>query len=168
MASEVGMASDVDEMTDALLEASRALVAVAARSLTEVDGDLTLAQFRALVILHRYGPLPVTTLAERIGVHQSSATRIAARLARSSLVLTGKSAQDRRLTIVRLAQGGQELVERVLAMRRRHIATVVAELPLLDVEITVAALRSFASATIDGVLPRPVAEGAGTGDHWLL
>jgi DNA-binding MarR family transcriptional regulator len=155
-------------MTDALLEASRALVAVAARSLNEVDGDLTLAQFRALIVLHRYGPLPVTTLAERIGVHQSSATRIAARLSRSSLVVTGKSAQDRRLTIVRLGQAGRELVERVLAGRRRHIASVVATMPPADVEAAVVALRAFAEASMDGTLPASVTEGAGTGDHVLL
>ena len=40
-----------DSLTDALLTASRALVAVAARSLAAVDDDVTLPQYRALVVL---------------------------------------------------------------------------------------------------------------------
>src|SRR5919199_1157866 len=58
-----------DMLTDALLEASRALVAVAARSMADLADRLTLAEFRALVVLHRTGPLPVTLLAERVDGH---------------------------------------------------------------------------------------------------
>ena len=43
-------------LTDALLTASRALVAVAARSLAAVDDDVTLPQYRALVVLAVAGP----------------------------------------------------------------------------------------------------------------
>ncbi|MBS2539761.1 hypothetical protein KGQ20_44170 [Catenulispora sp. NF23] len=42
---------DVDRVTDAVLTASRLLVAVSARSLNEVEDSLTLPQFRALVVL---------------------------------------------------------------------------------------------------------------------
>jgi hypothetical protein len=46
-----------DGLVDAVLGASRALVAVAARSLAGVDGDVTLAQYRVLVELAARGPL---------------------------------------------------------------------------------------------------------------
>src|ERR671933_1682813 len=120
---------DHELLTDALLDASRALVAVAARSLADVADRLTLAEFRALVVLHRAGPLPVTVLAERVGVHQSTATRIAARLGRRELVASDKSPEDRRLTVVRLTPGGRTLVESVIARRRADIADVVRRLP---------------------------------------
>jgi DNA-binding MarR family transcriptional regulator len=120
---------DTERLTEALLEASRALVAVAARSLAQIGERLTLPEFRALVVLHRIGPLPVTVLAEHVGVHQSTATRIAARLRRRELVATDKGEQDRRLTVVRLSPAGASLVDDVFARRRADIAAVVARLP---------------------------------------
>src|SRR5919199_688323 len=141
---------DENEMlTDALLEASRALVAVAARSMADVADRLTLAEFRALVVLHRTGPLPVTLLAERVGVHQSTATRIAARLGRRELVASDKSPEDRRLTVVRLTPAGQALVEGVVARRRADIAEGVRRLPKSRVVEAHVALQAFADALQD-------------------
>ncbi len=54
------------------LLASRALVAVAARSVDEVQSDLTLPQYRALVVLGSRGGLKVTVLADEVGVHAAS------------------------------------------------------------------------------------------------
>jgi len=141
---------DEDELlTDALLDASRALVALAARSMDGLADRLTLAEFRALVVLHRTGPLPVTLLAERVGVHQSTATRIAARLGRREFVASDKSPEDRRLTVVRLTPAGQSLVEGVVARRRAEIAEVVRRLPKARVVQAHSALRAFADALQD-------------------
>ncbi len=131
------------ELTHALLEASRALVAVAARSLDDLDDDLTLPQFRALVVLHTAGPLSTTALAEQVGVHQSTATRLTARLDRQQLVTRTKDQQDRRLTIVELAPSGQALVERVMDRRTQDIATVVRSMGPATAGEAVAALRAF-------------------------
>ncbi|HYY09480.1 MAG TPA: MarR family transcriptional regulator [Kineosporiaceae bacterium] len=135
---------DHERLTDALLDASRALVAVAARSLADVADRLTLPEFRALVVLRRTGPLPVTVLAEHVGVHQSTATRIAARLQRRDLVATDKSEHDRRLTVVRITPGGGAMVDEVFARRRADIAAVVARLRDADVLQAHAALQAFA------------------------
>ena|SRR5690349_15566417 len=137
-------------LTDALLEASRALIGVAVRSMDGLADRLTLAEFRALVVLHRTGPLPVTLLAERVGVHQSTATRIAARLGRRELVASDKSPEDRRLTVVRLTPAGQSLVDGVIARRRADIAEVVRRLPKARVAQAHSALQAFAEALQDG------------------
>jgi DNA-binding MarR family transcriptional regulator len=139
-----------DMLTEALLEASRALVAVAARSMTDVANRLTLAEFRALAVLHRTGPLPVTLLAERVGVHQSTATRIAARLGRRDFVAAEKSPEDRRLTVVRLTPAGRSLVEAVIARRRAEIAEVVGRLPKGLVRQAHTGLQAFADALQEG------------------
>ena len=158
-----------DMLTDALLEASRALVAVAARSMADVADRLTLAEFRALVVLHRAGPLPVTLLAERVGVHQSTATRIAARLGRRELVASEKSPEDRRLTVVRLTPAGRSLVEGVIARRRADIAEVVRRLPKGRVVEAHAALQAFADALQDGGQPKlPSARSSPAADAWSL
>src|SRR5919202_278425 len=151
-----------DMLTDALLEASRALVAVAARSMADVADRLTLAEFRALVVLHRAGPLPVTLLAERVGVHQSTATRIAARLGRRDLLASEKSPQDRRLTVVRLTPAGQSLVEDVIARRRADIAEVVRRLPKGRVVQASAALQAGGQARLPSARTSPAT------DAWSL
>jgi DNA-binding MarR family transcriptional regulator len=159
---------DGDQLTDALLEASRALVAVAARSLDGVADRLTLAEFRALIVLHRTGPLPVTSLAERVGVHQSTATRIAARLGRRELVTSQKSAEDRRLTVVSLTPSGRSLVDQVIARRRADIADVVRRLPRSRVVDAHSALQAFAAALQEQGQAAMPAHGSRATDAWSL
>jgi DNA-binding MarR family transcriptional regulator len=160
---------DADLLTDALLDASRALVAVAARSLADIADQLTLPEVRALVVLHRVGPLPVTLLAERVGVHQSTATRIAARLRRRDLVGTDKGRGDRRLTVVRLTPAGRSLVDGVIERRRAEIAAVVRRLPDADVRGAHAALSAFADALQRGGPPEPSPTHASpAADAWAL
>jgi len=47
---------DRETVVDAVLSASRVLVAVAARSLSGVAEDVTLTQYRSLVVLASRGP----------------------------------------------------------------------------------------------------------------
>ena len=159
---------DRELLTDALLDASRALVAVAARSLADIADQLTLPEVRSLVVLHRVGPLPVTLLAERVGVHQSTATRIAARLRRRDLVATDKDRDDRRLTVVRLTPVGRSLVDGVVERRRAEIADVVRRLPEADVRGAHAALTAFADALLgEAAAGLPPAHTAAA-DAWSL
>src|SRR5579875_2119893 len=72
--------------TDELLTASRALVAVAARSLALVEDQVTLPQYRALVILASREELRPVDLAGVLGVSPSTATRMCDRLVRKGLV----------------------------------------------------------------------------------
>ena len=76
-----GEASGTTEgVVDSLMRASRALVAITARSLASVSDDVTLPQFRTLVVLAHGGPQTVTALAEHLGVHASTMTRMCTRL----------------------------------------------------------------------------------------
>ena len=70
------VAADVDAVTDAVLTASRALVGVAARSLAVVDAEVTLPQYRALVVLAARGPRLVGELADELSIHPSTETRL--------------------------------------------------------------------------------------------
>lgn len=123
------IAHEVDATTDALLTASRALVAVAARSLAGVD-RLTLPQFRGLVVLTRPDPVTVGDLAEALDVHPSTATRLCDRLERKGLVRRRPGvASDRRETTVTLTAQGRRLVGRVTDRRRRDLAAIAAATP---------------------------------------
>src|SRR5438270_8314788 len=105
---------------DATLTASRALVGVVARSLAEVLEQITLPQFRVLVVLCADGPLRSGVLADRLGIHQSTFTRTADRLVTQGWIRREVSPESRREVIVELTDEGQELVLSVMKARRRE------------------------------------------------
>lgn len=115
-------------MVDGLLIASRALVGVAARSLADVD-EITLPQWRALVVLSSRPGSTVSDLAEALDVHPSTATRLCDRLVRKRLVRRTRGTVDRRSTQLHLTAGGRRLVDRVTARRRRDLAAIVSGMP---------------------------------------
>src|SRR2546423_475040 len=110
---------------DITLAASRALVGVVARSLAEVLEQITLPQFRVLVVLFAEGPLRSGVLAERLGVHQSTFTRTADRLVGQGWIRREVSAESRREVIVDLTDAGQKLVLDVMEARRREIERIL-------------------------------------------
>ena len=138
---------DLEAATEALLVASRALVGVAARSLADVE-DITLPQFRALVVLTRPGTVTVGDLAQVLDVHSSTATRLCDRLERKRLIRRRPGVSpDRRETPVSLTAKGRRLVERVTDHRRRDIATIASSMSPEDRESVICGLAAFAVAT---------------------
>jgi DNA-binding MarR family transcriptional regulator len=140
------MVVDTDEVTDALLVASRALVAVAARSLASVDSDVTLSQYRALVVLASRGPQTVGQLADEIGVHASTATRLCDRLVSRRLITRVQGVANRRETHITLSVKGRRLVDDVTKRRRSELRTIVRRLPAELTQPMIVALNSFAAA----------------------
>ena len=63
-----------DLLVDAVLSASRVLVAIAARSLADVGEEVTLTQYRSLVVLASRGPQGVAALAEAVSVTPPTAS----------------------------------------------------------------------------------------------
>jgi len=68
--------SDRDEVVDGVLRAGR-LVAIAAGSLAEVGEEVTLTQYRSLVVLAPHGPQGIGSLAEARRVTSPTASRLA-------------------------------------------------------------------------------------------
>src|SRR3954469_8501995 len=113
-----------DPVVDAVLRASRALVALTSRSLSVVNEDVTLPQFRSLVVLSTAGPQTVSALADRLAVHASTMTRMCNRLVTRGLVVRVPSAVDRREVVIALTEMGTSVVENVMAARRRELDQV--------------------------------------------
>ena len=147
---------DLDLVTDAVLTASRALVGVAARSLAVVDPEVTLPQYRALVVLASRGPRLVGELAEALGIHPSTATRLCDRLVVKKLVTRTTGRDNRRETTISLSVKGRRLVDRVTVLRRREIEAIVERVPSDLWSATVAAL-----ARVRGGRRRAAAAGVG-------
>jgi len=117
------------DLVDALLVASRAMIAIASRSLAETDQDVTLAQSRALVLLASHGPLRGIDIAADLGVAPSTATRMCDRLLRKGLLERSRATPDRREVRVTLSDTGRELVREISHRRREVLDRVVDALP---------------------------------------
>ncbi|WP_067829167.1 MarR family winged helix-turn-helix transcriptional regulator [Nocardia inohanensis] len=136
----------VDSITDALLTASRLLVALSARSLAHADESLTIPQFRTLMILSTRGPAKIATLAGLLNVQPSTATRMVDRLVTAGLIDRQPNPQSRRELIVGLTERGRDTVEAVTSRRRQEIAAVVERMPPADRSGLVSALNAFSAA----------------------
>ena len=131
-------------MVDAVLSASRVLVAIAARSLADAGEEVTLTQYRSLVILASRGPQGVAALAEAVAVTPPTASRLCERLVRKGLVRRRTDRRDRRQVRVGLTEAGRHLVDTVTERRRREIADLLASIPPQDQRPVAAALQQLA------------------------
>jgi DNA-binding MarR family transcriptional regulator len=118
----------IDDATEAVLRASRALVGVAAQSLAETEVHLSLVQYRALVALGVNGEQNVGTLAETLGIHPSTATRLCDRLVAKGLMERTTSEASRREVMLALSRAGAALVGSETDRRRRAIRRIVERL----------------------------------------
>jgi len=138
--------TDDRDLVDGFVAASRALVAVAARSLADLGEDITLPQYRALVVLASRGPQRAADLSAALGVTAGTGSRMIERLARKQLVRRARSREDRREVKVHLTEEGREVIERVTGRRRAEIARILQAMPRNGRRTLTDALHAFADA----------------------
>ncbi|MFE9715608.1 MarR family winged helix-turn-helix transcriptional regulator [Streptomyces microflavus] len=156
--------NDVDAVTQAVLTASRLLVAVSARSLAHVEDRVTLPQFRMLVVLSTRGTTKLVTLAELLHVAPSTAMRMLDRLITAGLADRKTNPNNRRETLLRLTDEGHRTVENVTARRREEITAIVQRLAPHQRTALINALTDFNEA--GGEPPAPLLDET-TGLHPL-
>ncbi|HET8560229.1 MAG TPA: MarR family transcriptional regulator [Marmoricola sp.] len=139
-------AASQEDVVEAVLRASRALVAVAARSLAAAEGQVTLSQYRALIVLASRGSQRVVDLAEALDVESSTATRMCDRLESKGMITRERSREDRRTVWVELTPAGTDLVTAVTRRRTRDIRQILSRMPEQPRVALVGALTSFADA----------------------
>lgn len=145
----VGMpppAPDAERAVEALMAASRAFVGLAARSLADLDADVTLPQFRALVVLATRGPQRAADISAELQVAPSTGTRMCDRLIRKGLIRRTRSTADRRVVRLRVTPAGQRLVAEVIRRRREELARIVAATADYWQPAVTEALAAFAAA----------------------
>jgi len=141
-----GDAVSDDAVVDAVLLASRSMVSLAEASLRQVSDDVTLAQYRTLVLLMTGGPCRLGDLARATGVNPSTATRMCDRLIHKGLVTRARDRVDRRETVLSLTDKGQQLVDAVTVSRRSIIRSMLQAIPLVERRGLVRALTVLAEA----------------------
>lgn len=130
----------------ATLLASRSLFGFVAQSLAPVLDEMTMPQFRVLVVLDGAGALRMSDLAERIGVHPSTLSRTVDRLVAGQWIERASAEESRREVHVQLSDRGRSLVGDVTDRRRGQIARVLAALPDKDRAAVRRGMELFAAA----------------------
>ncbi len=138
--------SDVDGSVDAVLTASRSLIAVATTSLGAVAEDTTLAQYRTLVVLASRGPQRLVDLAGALSVTASTAGRMCDRLVRKQLVRRHRARADRRTVLISITPAGRQVVDQATERRRVVIADILGNLTPEQRSAVADGFRTFASA----------------------
>lgn len=116
-----------ESTAEAVLVASRALVALSARSIS-ASSDVTLPQYRMLVVLSM-ATTNLTGLALQLDVSPSTALRMVDRLELAGLVERTVRPENRRETLLSLTVAGRRTVRTVNRRRLRDIRVVLEQLP---------------------------------------
>lgn len=146
-AGAAGVVPDDDEVTDAIIRASRALVGIAVRSLTASDEEVTLPQYRTLVTLTYGGGRRLADLASSLGVSPSTATRMCDRLVRKGLITRTRDEIDRREVNLEVTAAGRQIVEGVIERRRSDVRELLKLIPRATRNQLVVSLNVLAAAT---------------------
>ncbi len=112
-----------------MLEVSRTLVAITARSLASMDSDVTLPQYRTLVILYHQSTSSVAEVANELSVNPSTATRMIDRLCSKKLVSRHVATDDRRKLTLELTESGKMLVSHALMEREVRLSRMLGHIP---------------------------------------
>jgi DNA-binding MarR family transcriptional regulator len=145
------------DVVDAVLAASRVFVAVASNALAGLSPEVTLPQFRALVLLEARGAMTVAELAAELRVAPSTASRMCDRLVTKKLVRRTVDRTDRRRARLTLHAAGHELIAASTKRRKHQIARLIKAIPAADRVQLSAGLRvlvAAAEASGHGSAPR--------------
>ncbi len=119
-----------EELTEAIILASRAMVGIAVRSLAGAGQEVTLPQYRTLVVLSYGGSSRLADLAANLGVSPSTATRMCDRLVRKGLITRSRDDLDRREVNLTITPPGRAVVEAVIERRRGEVRDMLRAIPL--------------------------------------
>jgi DNA-binding MarR family transcriptional regulator len=129
-----------------LEDAHCALENITARSVSLVNRQLTLAQYRTLVALANGGPSCVGALAESLDVHASTMTRMCDRLCARELITRSCSPTDHRVVTVDLSPTGRAVVEEITRVRAMRVGAAAESIDPRDLTTAMNTLHAFALA----------------------
>jgi DNA-binding MarR family transcriptional regulator len=116
-----GVSRRADDLLKALLILSRTVDGVLeSRSVEGCSEPLSRSKVQVLRLLEFRGPSTLSDIATHLGVSRPAVTQIVDSLEESALVERTKSDEDRRTTLLRLAEAGREILAKVIE-NQRHI-----------------------------------------------
>ncbi len=107
--------------------------------------NISMAQIKVLMILSFKGPAAISKLAEELGVSHPTASQLVDRLVQAGHVERVESTTDRRITLARLSEGGEQLAQRLWQGRMSHLRYCLARLDEQDLAALRQGLRALNS-----------------------
>ena len=111
-----------------------------------VQSQVSMSQLHVLWLLQHQGAMPMSRLAELLGVSMSNATGIVDRMEGHGLVERARVPDDRRVVLVQPAEGGRRALSQTESSKRDSFRAVVRRLSPDERPIVLAALRSLRRA----------------------
>ena len=140
----VGMA----EMSAAVDGEATALVALFEAARVQASTRLSASQLQALLVVEDDEGLNLGTLADRLGVILSSASRLCDRLVAAGMLDREPGPTDRREVCLTLTAGGRDLLAGLKKDRRRRLDEVLAHMTPAGRDALLRGLREFARVTL--------------------
>lgn len=148
-----------EALVEEVVEAFRSMRGRGMRGLQGVHrGTLSVGHLQVLLRLQLGGPLPVSRVAEWLGVSAAGATGMVGRMEERGLVERVRDEHDRRVVLVRLAPGGRKVLDEIGSRGRASLERVLLRLERIDLEQLRNGLVAFERAA------RRLAEEEGTAD----
>lgn len=118
---------------------------------------LSITGFQTLALLEMHGQLPMSRLAEELGVALPNATGIVGRMEERGIVERRHDEVDRRVVRVVLTDAGRRLIEEMEAIRRERMTRLIGQLDGAQQERLLAAVHDLraASAALQADAPDP-------------
>ncbi|NTU80036.1 MAG: MarR family transcriptional regulator [Chloroflexales bacterium] len=138
-----------EALIDEVLELQRRLALALQRSAMPewVELELTMAQFKTAFVVAQKGPLSVNTIAEILGVTQSTVSHLLDRLEQVAIVERIPDTEDRRRTLVQLASRGTALMETLRQGQRGDAHALLSRLAPEDLRALVQGFRAILRLT---------------------
>jgi DNA-binding MarR family transcriptional regulator len=134
------------DTVEATLTASRALLGVVARSLVDALHEVSMPQFRILVVLTSAGPMRIGTLADRMNALPSTFTRAINRMVDGGWVERAASPDSRREVLIRVTPKGRAVVDEVTERRRAELSRILLKLTPEEQAAVQRGLETFSRA----------------------
>ena len=114
---------------------TRALVGITLQSLEVLGGEVSLPQFRLLLVASAVGRAPSSRLADRLEA--------------AGLLARGGDVRSRSIVTLEITEAGRDLVERVVARRRDLLAAVLARMAPRERSAVAQAAARFTALAAD-------------------
>jgi DNA-binding MarR family transcriptional regulator len=93
------------------------------------ESGLTFPQIIVMYALTWLGPLPVSTLAEKLRLSLAATSQLVDRLVKDGYVAREEDPEDRRVRLVRMRPHGKQFMDRLGEIRRRELSEAFDRLP---------------------------------------
>ena len=111
-----------------------------------VKAGVSMTHMHVMWLLQHHGDLPMSRMAELLDVSLSNATGIVDRMEERGLVERVRVPDDRRVVLVRIAEGGTQALDEIEAVKHDRLQAILGHLDATQLNRVAAALEDLRAA----------------------